>query len=232
MGKQNVEVVDVPDPKILNSRDAIVKISSTAICGSDLHLFNGLVPTMKKGDVLGHEFMGEVVEVGKQVGSLQVGDRVVVPFPIACGACLACERGQYSVCENSNPNAPMAEKLLGRSPSGIFGYSHMLGGYPGGQAEYARVPFADVGPIKIENGLPDESVLFLSDIFPTGYMGADMCDISPGDVVAVWGAGPVGQFAIASALLLGAEQVIAIDRFDTGCASPPSSRACRTADRT
>jgi len=214
MGKQSVEVVDVPDPKILNSRDAIVKISSTAICGSDLHLYNGLVPTMKKGDVLGHEFMGEVVEVGERVGNLQVGDRVVVPFPIACGACLACERGQYSVCENSNPNAAMAEKLLGRSPSGIFGYSHMLGGYPGGQAEYARVPFADVGPIKIEKGLPDESVLFLSDIFPTGYMGADMCDISPGDVVAVWGAGPVGQFAIASARMLGAEQVIAIDRFD------------------
>jgi threonine dehydrogenase-like Zn-dependent dehydrogenase len=190
MGKQNVEVVDVPDPKILNSRDAIVKISSTAICGSDLHLYNGLVPTMKKGDVLGHEFMGEVVEVGERVGNLRVGDRVVVPFPIACGACQACERGQYSVCENSNPNAPLAEKLLGRSPSGIFGYSHMLGGYPGGQAEYARVPFADVGPIKIENGLPDESVLFLSDIFPTGYMGADMCDISPGDVVAVWGAVP------------------------------------------
>ena len=214
MGKQTVEVVDVPDPKILNSRDAIVKISSTAICGSDLHLYNGLVPTMKKGDVLGHEFISEVVEVGDRVGNLQVGDRVVVPFPIACGACLACERGQYSVCENSNPNAAMAEKLLGRSPSGIFGYSHMLGGYPGGQAEYARVPFADVGPIKIENGLPDESVLFLSDIFPTGYMGADMCDISPGDVVAVWGAGPVAQFAIASARLLGAEQVIAIDRFD------------------
>jgi threonine dehydrogenase-like Zn-dependent dehydrogenase len=214
MGKQNVEVVDVPDPKILNARDAIVKISSTAICGSDLHLYNGLVPTMKKGDVLGHEFMGEVVEVGERVGNLHVGDRVVVPFPIACGACLACERGQYSVCENSNPNAPLAEKLMGRSPSGIFGYSHMLGGYPGGQAEYARVPFADVGPIKIEDGLPDESVLFLSDIFPTGYMGADMCDISPGDVVAVWGAGPVGQFAIASARLLGAEQVIAIDRFD------------------
>ena len=214
MGKQNVEVVDVPDPKILNSRDAIVKISSTAICGSDLHLYNGLVPTMKKGDVLGHEFMGEVVEVGERVGNLRVGDRVVVPFPIACGACQACERGQYSVCENSNPNAAMAEKLLGRSPSGIFGYSHMLGGYPGGQAEYARVPFADVGPIKIEDGLPDESVLFLSDIFPTGYMGADMCDISPGDVVAVWGAGPVGQFAIASARMLGAEQVIAIDRFD------------------
>src|SRR3954471_22906728 len=214
MGKQNVEVVDVPDPKILNARDAIVKISSTAICGSDLHLYNGLVPTMKKGDVLGHEFMGEVVEVGERVGNLHVGDRVVVPFPIACGACLACERGQYSVCENSNPNAALAEKLMGRSPSGIFGYSHMLGGYPGGQAEYARVPFADVGPIKIDDGLPDESVLFLSDIFPTGYMGADMCDISPGDVVAVWGAGPVGQFAAASAKMLGAERVILIDRFD------------------
>src|SRR4051795_7584035 len=213
MGKQNVEVVDVPDPKILNSRDAIVKISSTAICGSDLHLYNGLVPTMKKGDVLGHEFMGEVVEVGERVGNLHVGDRVVVPFPIACGACLACERGQYSVCENSNPNAPLAEKLMGRSPSGIFGYSHMLGGYPGGQAEYARVPFADVGPIKIEDGLPDESVLFLSDILSTGYMGAEMCDITRGDVIAVWGAGPVGQFAIASAFLLGAERVIAIDRF-------------------
>jgi threonine dehydrogenase-like Zn-dependent dehydrogenase len=213
MGKTHIEVQDVPEPKILNSRDAIVKISSTAICGSDLHLYGGFIPTMRKGDVLGHEFMGEVVETGSAVTNLKVGDRVVVPFPIACGNCGACERGLTSVCENSNPNARVAEKLLGRTPSGLFGYSHMLGGYPGGQAEYARVPFADVGPFKIEDGIPDEQVLFLSDIFPTGYMGAEMCDISPGQVVAVWGAGPVGQFAIASARLLGAERVIAIDRF-------------------
>ncbi|WP_214367081.1 zinc-dependent alcohol dehydrogenase [Pseudonocardia sp. H11422] len=213
-GKNSVEVLDVPEPKILNSRDAIVRITSSAICGSDLHLYNGFIPTMKKGDILGHEFMGEVVETGPGVPNLAVGDRVVVPFPIACGACGACRQGLHSVCENSNPNAPLAEKMLGRSPCGIFGYSHMLGGYPGGQAQYARVPFADIGPIKIENGIPDEQVLFLSDIFPTGYMGAEMCDITAGDVVAVWGAGPVGQFAIASAKLLGAERVIAIDRFD------------------
>jgi threonine dehydrogenase-like Zn-dependent dehydrogenase len=213
MGKTHVEVQNVPDPKILNPHDAIVKISSTAICGSDLHLFNGFIPTMRKGDILGHEFMGEVVETGSSVRKLKVGDRVVVPFPIACGRCSACKRGLTSVCQNSNPNAGMAEKIMGRSPSGIFGYSHMLGGFAGGQAEYARVPFADIGPIKIEDGIPDEQVLFLSDILPTGYMGADMCDITPGDVVAVWGAGPVGQFAIASALLLGAERVIAIDRF-------------------
>jgi threonine dehydrogenase-like Zn-dependent dehydrogenase len=205
--------MDVPDPKILNSRDAIVKITSTAICGSDLHLYNGYIPTMEKGDVLGHEFMGEVVETGSGVPNLSEGDRVVVPFPIACGACNACERGLTSVCENSNPNAGIAEKFMGHSPSGIFGYSHMLGGFAGGQAEYVRVPFADIGPLKIESDIPDEKVLFLSDIFPTGYMGADMCDIRPGDVVAVWGAGPVGQFAIASARLLGAERVIAIDRF-------------------
>jgi threonine dehydrogenase-like Zn-dependent dehydrogenase len=213
MGKTHVDVQEVPDPKILNARDAIVKITSTAICGSDLHLYDGFIPTMRKGDILGHEFMGEVVETGAAVSTLKVGDRVVVPFPIACGGCGACERGLTSVCENSNPNAGVAEKLMGHSPCGIFGYSHMLGGYPGGQAEYARVPFADVGPLKIEDGIPDEQVLFLSDILPTGYMGADMCDITPGDVVAVWGAGPVGQFAIASARLLGAEQVIAIDRF-------------------
>jgi threonine dehydrogenase-like Zn-dependent dehydrogenase len=213
MGKTHVEVQDVPDPKILNSRDAIVKISSTAICGSDLHLYNGFIPTMRKGDILGHEFMGEVVETGPAVTTLKVGDRVVVPFPIACGNCGACDRGLTSVCENSNPNAGIAEKLMGHSPCGIFGYSHMLGGYPGGQAQYARVPFTDVGPLKIEDDIPDEQVLFLSDILPTGYMGADMCDISRGDVVAVWGAGPVGQFAIASARLLGAERVIAIDRF-------------------
>jgi threonine dehydrogenase-like Zn-dependent dehydrogenase len=212
-GRNSVDVLDVPDPKILNSRDAIVKITSTAICGSDLHLYNGYIPTMEKGDILGHEFMGEVVETGSGVPNLSEGDRVVVPFPIACGACNACERGLTSVCENSNPNAGIAEKVMGHSPSGIFGYSHMLGGYAGGQAEYVRVPFADIGPLKIEGDIPDEKVLFLSDIFPTGYMGADMCDISPGDVVAVWGAGPVGQFAIASTKLLGAERVIAIDRF-------------------
>jgi threonine dehydrogenase-like Zn-dependent dehydrogenase len=169
---------------------------------------------MKRGDVLGHEFMGEIVEKGPGVHNLAVGDRVVVPFPIACGACRACEKGLFSVCENSNPNAEMAEKMWGHSPAGIFGYSHMLGGYAGGQAQFARVPFADVGPIKIENGLPDEQVLFLSDIFPTGYMGAEMCEISPGDVIAVWGCGPVGLFAIAGAYLLGAEREIAIDRFD------------------
>ena len=212
-GRNSVDVMDVPDPKILNSRDAIVRITSTAICGSDLHLYNGYIPTMEKGDVLGHEFMGEVVETGSGVPNLSEGDRVVVPFPIACGACNACERGLTSVCENSNPNAGIAEKFMGHSPSGIFGYSHMLGGFAGGQAEYVRVPFADIGPLKIESDIPDEKVLFLSDIFPTGYMGADMCDIRPGDVVAVWGAGPVGQFAIASARLLGAERVIAIDRF-------------------
>jgi threonine dehydrogenase-like Zn-dependent dehydrogenase len=206
-------VEEVPDPKILNSHDAIVKISSTAICGSDLHLYNGFVPTMERGDVLGHEFMGEVVEVGRGVRNLKVGDRVVVPFPIACGACGACEAGMFSVCENSNPNAWIAEKLLGHSPAGIFGYSHMLGGFAGGQAEYARVPFADVGPLKVPEDLTDDQVLFLSDIFPTGYMGAEMCDIQRGDIVAVWGAGPVGQFAIASAYMLGAERVIAIDRF-------------------
>ena len=212
-GRNTVQVENVPDPQIMNSRDAIVKITSTAICGSDLHLYDGYVPTMKRGDILGHEFMGEVVETGKGVGNLKVGDRVVVPFPISCGNCAACQSGQFAGCENSNPNAGMAEKMWGHSPCGIFGYSHLTGGYAGGQAEYARVPFADVGPIKIENGLPDESVLFLSDIFPTGYMGAEMADITPGDVVAVWGAGPVGQFAIASAYMLGAERVIAIDRF-------------------
>jgi threonine dehydrogenase-like Zn-dependent dehydrogenase len=214
MGKTKVQVENVPDPEILNARDAIVRITSSAICGSDLHLYNGFIPTMEEGDILGHEFMGEVVDVGRSVTNLKIGDRVVVPFPIACGACNACAVGQYSVCENSNPNAGLAEKMMGHSPAGIFGYSHMLGGYPGGQAQYARVPFADVGPIKVEDGVPDEQVLFLSDIFPTGWMGAEMCDIKPGDIIAVWGAGPVGQFAIASAYLLGAERVIAIDRYD------------------
>ena len=209
-----VEVQEVPDPKILNSRDAIVKISSTAICGSDLHLLDGYVPAMRKGDILGHEFMGEVVELGPQVMNLQVGDRVVVPFPIACGACNACEAEMYSLCENSNPQVSLAEKLLGYPTAGVFGYSHLTGGFAGGQAQYVRVPFADVGPLKIENSdLTDEAVLFLSDILPTGYMGAEMCDIKPGDVIAIWGAGPVGQFAAASARLLGAERVIVIDRF-------------------
>jgi threonine dehydrogenase-like Zn-dependent dehydrogenase len=214
MGKRKVEVGRVPDPKILNSQDAIVRVTSTAICGSDLHLYNGFIPTMERGDILGHEFMGEVVEMGRAVKNLRVGDRVVVPFPIACGACLACQSGMFSLCENSNPNAWIAEKLLGHSPAGCFGYSHMLGGFAGGQAEFARVPFADVGPLKVPEELTDEQVLFLSDILPTGYMGAEMCDIQRGDVVAVWGAGPVGLFAIASAYLLGAERVIAIDRFE------------------
>jgi threonine dehydrogenase-like Zn-dependent dehydrogenase len=212
-GKRKLRVDDVPDPTIINPRDAIVKITSTAICGSDLHLYNGFIPTMKSGDVLGHEFMGEVVETGSAVKNLAKGDRVVVPFPIACGHCLQCEREMYSLCENSNPNAWMAEKLYNYSPCGIFGYSHMMGGYAGGQAEYARVPFADVGPLKVPEGMPDEQALFLSDIFPTGYMGAEMCGIQPGDVIAVWGCGPVGQFAIKSAYMLGAERVIAIDRF-------------------
>jgi threonine dehydrogenase-like Zn-dependent dehydrogenase len=213
MGKTDLKVQEVPDPKLLNDRDAIVRVTSTAICGSDLHLYNGLIPTMRKGDILGHEFMGEVVEVGPEVRNLKVGDRVVVPFTISCGACNSCRDELYSVCENSNPNAAIAEKLLGHSPAGLFGYSHMLGGYPGGQAEYARVPFADVGPLVVEDDLTDEQVLFLSDILPTGYMGAELCDIQPGDVVAVWGAGPVGMLAMASARLLGAERVIAIDRF-------------------
>jgi threonine dehydrogenase-like Zn-dependent dehydrogenase len=212
-GRNTVEVQEVPDPRILNERDAIIRITSSAICGSDLHLYDGYIPTMKKGDILGHEFMGEVVEVGTGVNNLRIGDRVVVPFPIACGSCFACEHKLYSLCENSNPNAGLAEKIMGHTPAGIFGYSHMLGGFPGGQAEYARVPFADVGPIKIEDGLTDEQVLFLSDVLPTGYMGAEMCDIKPGDVVAIWGAGSVGQFAAASAYLLGADRVISIDRF-------------------
>lgn len=213
MGAKDIQVRNVPDPKILNPDDAIVRITSTAICGSDLHLYNGFIPSMEKGDIMGHEFMGEVVEVGRDVKKLKVGDRVVVPFPIACGHCMNCESHLYSVCENSNPNAWMAEKLWGYSPAAIYGYSHMLGGYAGGQAEYARVPYADVGPIKIPDGMPDEQVLFLSDIFPTGYMGADNCNIKRGDTIAVWGCGPVGQFAIKSAFLLGAERVIAIDRF-------------------
>jgi threonine dehydrogenase-like Zn-dependent dehydrogenase len=209
-----VRVETVPDPKILNRRDAIVKVTATAICGSDLHLLDGYVPTMQKGDVLGHEFMGEVVEVGPDVDPerLRVGDRVVIPFPIACGACAACRAEMYSLCENTNPNAGLAEKFFGHPTAGIFGYSHLTGGFAGGQAEYARAPFADVNALRIESDLSDEQVLFLSDILPTGYMGAEMCDIKPEDVVAVWGAGPVGQFAMDSARLLGAKKVIAIDK--------------------
>lgn len=207
-----MRVVDVPDPKIINSRDAIVKVSSTAICGSDLHLYDGFIPTMEKGDIVGHEFMGEVVDVGPGVRNLQPGDRIVVPFPISCGNCYFCQKGMFSLCENSNPNAVQAATMWGHSPCGIYGYSHLLGGYAGGQAEYVRVPFADVDHIKVLEGIPDEKVLFLSDILPTGYMAAEQCNIQPGDTVAVWGCGPVGQFAIASAFLLGAERVIAIDR--------------------
>lgn len=214
IGPKNVSIENVPDPKILNRRDAIIKVSSTAICGSDLHLYNNFIPTMQSGDILGHEFMGEVVEIGSEVKNVKIGDRVVVAFPIACGACASCEAQAYSICENSNPNAGIAEKMMGHAPSGIFGYSHLTGGYAGGQAEYVRVPFADVGTIKIPDHLSDEKVLFLSDILPTGYMGAEMCDIKPGDTVAVWGCGPVGLFSIASAFMLGAERVIGIDRFD------------------
>ena len=210
---RDIRVETVPDPAILNPRDAIVRVTATAICGSDLHLYNGLIPTMRAGDVLGHEFMGEVVEVGAGVGSLRRGDRVVVPFPIACGGCMPCRQGLTSLCDNSNPNAEMAEALFGFSGAGLFGYSHLYGGYAGGQAQFVRVPFADVGPIPISDGLTDEQVLFLSDVFPTGYMAAENCDIKPGDVVAVWGCGPVGQFTIRSAYMLGAERVIAIDRW-------------------
>lgn len=210
---RKMSVEEVPDPEILNPRDAVVQITSTAICGSDLHLYNGFMPSMMKGDIVGHEFMGEIVEVGSAVKNLRVGDRVVVPFPIACGQCFFCKKEMYSLCENSNPNAHLIEPLFGHSPAGIFGYSHLLGGYAGGQAEYARVPFADVGPLKVPSSLTDEQVLFLSDIFPTGYMAAEQCNIQPGDTIAVWGCGPVGQFAIKSAYLLGAERVIAIDRF-------------------
>src|ERR1700760_2344710 len=210
-GKYDVRVEEVPDPKIEAPRDAIVKVTSTAICGSDLHLMDGYMPTMKSGDVLGHEFMGEVVELGSAVTNLKKGDRVVVPFTMACGGWLFCQKQLYSCCDRSNPNAKIAETAMGHSPSGLFGYSHMLGGFPGGQAEYARVPFADFGAFKVPEGLTDEQVLFLTDIFPTGYMGAENCGIEPGDTVAVWGCGPVGQFSIQSAWMLGAKRVIAID---------------------
>ena len=211
-GKEDVRVENVPDPKILNPRDAIVKVTTTCICGSDLHLYNAFIPTMQAGDVLGHEFMGEVVETGSAVTNLKVGDRIIVPFTIACGNCFFCRKELWSLCDNSNPNAYLAEKMYGYSTSGLFGYSHLTGGYAGGQAEYVRVPFADVGPFKVPDELSDEQVVFLTDIFPTGYMAAENCNIMPGDTVAVWGCGPVGQFSIKSAFLLGAERVIAIDR--------------------
>lgn len=215
MGVEQVSVESVPDPKILNPRDAIVRVTSTCICGSDLHLYDGYIPTMEQGDILGHEFMGEVVEVGPGINrdKLKVGDRVVVPFTIACGNCFFCQRQLWSCCDNSNPNYWIAEKMYGFSPSGLFGYSHMTGGYAGGQAQYARVPFADIGPLKVPQGMPDEKAIFLSDIFPTGYMAAEACNIQPGDTVAIWGCGPVGQFAIRSAFMLGAERVIAIDHY-------------------
>jgi len=211
-GANDVRIDNAPDPTILNPRDAIIKITSTAICGSDLHILDGYIPTMKEGDILGHEFMGEVVELGSAVTNVKIGDRVVVPFTISCGNCFFCQRDLWSLCDNSNPNGWLAEAAMGHSPSGLFGYSHMFGGYAGGQAEYARVPFADVGLFKVPDGLSDDQVLFLTDIFPTGYMAAENCNIEPGDTVAVWGCGPVGQFAIKSAFMLGAERVIAIDR--------------------
>jgi len=210
-GKGDIRCETVPDPKIEHGRDAIIKVTACAICGSDLHLLDGVMPSMEKGDVVGHETMGEVVDVGKDNTKLNVGDRVVVPFTISCGECFFCKNGFYSGCERSNPNAKMAEKMWGHSPAGLFGYSHMLGGFAGGQAEYLRVPYADVGPYKVPEGLTDEQVLFLSDIFPTGYMAAEFCNIKGGETVAVWGCGPVGQFAIKSAFLLGAERVLAID---------------------
>ncbi|HZH89528.1 MAG TPA: zinc-dependent alcohol dehydrogenase [Pyrinomonadaceae bacterium] len=211
-GKNDVRVENVPEPKILNPRDAIIRVTRTAICGSDLHLLDGYIPTMERGDILGHEFMGEVVDVGGEVKNLKVGDRVAVPFTISCGNCFFCQRELWSLCDNTNPNAALPEKLYGFTTAGLFGYSHMTGGYAGGQAEYARVPFADVGPVKIPEHLEDEQVLFLTDIFPTGYMAAENCNIQPGDTIAVWGCGPVGQFAIKSAWLLGASRVVAIDR--------------------
>src|ERR1700748_2153780 len=212
MGKSKVETLEVPDPVLLNPHDAIVRITRTAICGSDLHLFDGFIPTMEAGDILGHEFMGIVEEVGREVKNLQRGDRIVVPFTIACGNCEFCRKNIWSACDNTNPNAHLMEAAYGYSGSGLFGSSHMMGGYAGGQAQYARVPFANVGPLKIESDLPDEKVLFLSDIFPTGYMAAENALIEEGDTVAVWGCGPVGQFAIASAFMLGADPVTGMDR--------------------
>jgi threonine dehydrogenase-like Zn-dependent dehydrogenase len=211
-GKHDIRCDTVPDPTIEEGRDAIIKVSTCAICGSDLHLFDGFMPTMESGDIMGHEFMGEVVEVGKDNKALNVGDRVVIPFTIFCGECEQCRRGNFSVCERSNRNKDKADKVFGHTTAGLFGYSHLTGGYPGGQAEYVRVPMADTTHVKIPDGLTDEQVLFLGDIFPTGWQAAVNCDIQPEDTVAIWGAGPVGQMAIRSAVLLGARQVVVIDR--------------------
>ncbi|WP_049895458.1 zinc-dependent alcohol dehydrogenase [Halopiger xanaduensis] len=211
-GEKDVRIDEVPKPEIVNPNDAVIEITATAICGSDLHLYNGYMPGMREGDVIGHEPMGEVIEVGDEVETLEVGDRVVVPFTVSCGSCWFCEEDLYSLCDNSNPNAEVARAAMGQSPAGLLGYSHMLGGYAGGQAEYLRVPYADIGPIKVDSDLDDEQVLFLSDVFPTGYMAAENAEIEDGDTVAVWGCGPVGQFSIQSAWMLGAERVIAIDR--------------------
>lgn len=211
-GANDVRVETVPDPKILNPKDAILKVTATTICGSDLHIYDGFIPSMQAGDIIGHEFMGEIVEIGSEVKQLKVGDRVVVSSIIGCGQCFYCQQHMWSLCDNSNPNGPMQEPLFGYSTGGIFGYSHLFGGFAGAQAEYVRVPFADYGALKVPKDLPDNQLLPISDAFPTGYMGADLCNIQPGDIVAVWGCGPVGQFAIKSAFLLGAERVIAIDR--------------------
>jgi threonine dehydrogenase-like Zn-dependent dehydrogenase len=210
-GKHQVQIDTVPEPRIINEQDAIIKITATAICGSDLHLYNGLMPTMEFGDIIGHEFMGEVVDVAKDNKKLKTGDKIVVPFTISCGLCNFCKNKLFSLCECSNPNIQLAKKQLGQSPAGLFGYSHLLGGYSGGQAEYVRVPYSDIGPIKVPKDIDDEKVLFLSDILPTGYMAAENCQIKSGDTIAVWGCGPVGQFAIQSAWMLGAARVIAID---------------------
>lgn len=225
MGKHDVHVTEVPDPKIVDARDVIIKVTSTAICGSDLHLYNNFIPTMETGDILGHEFMGEVVELGGEVKNLRIGDRVVIPFTIACGDCFFCKKDLWAACDRSNPKPETAQKLYGYAGSGLFGYSHMMGGFPGGQAEYVRVPFADVGPFKVPDSLSDEQVLFLTDIYPTGYMAAENCNIQPGDRVAVWGCGPVGQFAIKSAYMLGAETVFAIDHYKERLALAESSGA-------
>ncbi len=211
-GRGDVRVESVPDPEILNPHDAIVRVTKAAICGSDLHLFDGKIPMMKRGDILGHEFVGEVVELGTAVTNLAVGDRVVVPFPISCGECFYCRNDLWSLCDNTNPSVNLAEGMFGQAPAGIYGYSHIMGGYAGGQAEYVRVPFANVGPLKLGESVSDDQALFLADVFPTGYQAVESCDLQGGEVVAVWGAGPVGQFAIKSAWMLGAARVIAIDR--------------------
>ncbi|HEY9698961.1 MAG TPA: zinc-dependent alcohol dehydrogenase [Trichocoleus sp.] len=210
-GVGDVRVDNVPDPTLLNPRDAIIKVTATTICGSDLHIYDGYIPTMKEGDIIGHEFMGEVVEVGREVKKLKIGDRVVVSSIIGCGQCFFCQEQAWSLCDNSNPNGWIQEPIFGYGTAGIFGYSHAFGGYAGSQAEYIRVPFADHGCVKVPKELPEEKLLPISDAFPTGYMGAAFCDIQPGDTVAVWGCGPVGQFAMKSAYLLGAERVIGID---------------------